>query len=141
MNKRVRKVAPLNFGRNWCQHALTVISSAHCRSSRNMTNGLFFDATAPMMLQNMNFSRRLDPIPIVGFKSMFWLVSLSPFSHFCKFGRTLILPDPMASWMRHFIDSMEFPGLDSTIFPKKESIADARTVSGRACLSNFPSMK
>ena len=138
---RVRMVVP-NLGKGRCyKHALTVISSAHCKSSRNMVKGLLFDATAPMILQNMNFSLRLDPMPLVAFKSTLWSVSLPPLSHFCNLGRALILPDPMASWMRHFNDIREFPGLDSTILPKKESIAEARTVSGRTCLLNFPSIK
>ena len=65
--------------------------------------------------------------------------------HFCKFGRisnsTLLLPPPIASWIRHFIDMRIFPVLASRMLPKKEFRAEAKTASGRACLSNFPSMK
>ena len=126
-----------------CQRHLTVILSAHCKSSKKRINGVDLQAIAPMSLQNINLSLWLNPI---AFTLELGASATTPPSviHFCKFGRssksTLLFTDPIAFWMRHFI-SILFPVLISRILPKKASRADAKTVSGRADLSNFPSTK
>ncbi len=53
-----------------------------------------------------------------------------------------LTPDPTASLIRHRIDMCAFSvALDALISAKNESSAEANTLSGRAELSNFPSMK
>ena len=124
------------------QRHLTVISSAHCKSSKKRINGVDLQAIAPMSLQNIYLSLWLNPI---AFTLELGASATTPPSviHFCKFGRssksTLLFTGPIAFWMRHFISI--FPVLLSRILPKKASRADAKRVSGRADLSNFPSTK
>ena len=53
-----------------------------------------------------------------------------------------LTPDPIASLIRHRIDMYVFsPAFDALIFAKNESSADAKTLSGRAEMLNFPSTK
>ncbi len=119
--------------------------NSHCKSSKKRINGCALHAIAPTSLQNMYLSRRLGPIPftvVLGIRSVSTLLSSD--IHFCKLGMSsnkLLPPDPIASWIRHFIERWVLPTiLLWRMLPKKEFKAEARTVSGRADLSNFPPM-
>lgn len=120
----------------------------HWRSSRKRTNGWSLQAMALMSLQNKNFKRWLDR-SLLTRECDGARVSVSTLPseiHFLRFGskssKILLLPDPMTSWIRHFIDMCLLPALLSRISPKKESKAVAKGEVGVwTDMSNFPSMK
>ena len=120
----------------------------HWRSSKKRTSGWSLHAMALMSLQNRNFKRWLD-ISLLTRECDGARVSLATLPseiHFFRFGskssKILLLPDPITSWIRHFIDMCLLPALFSRISPKKESKAVAKMEVGVwTDMSNFPSMK